>query len=388
MEMTCPDCGMCETHGDNMMEVKQRLDAKCWKGKHKEGTKIKGGIRVNNCVAEGLEQEGSTFKNSLHTIIRVATHLERQMSDDENFPEWESEMIGSVKDQMVKIMDYEISKKEQGVAEGGPFSYGKPPRKGSVADLAAKRRQEQDRKTPPIEPKDQMVGNAKVTKDTKEGLKQMLRKVDPTIKSRLRSKADRLDDEGDEVHQDLKSMGMEPQDAMTRNMDPEKYYRNADRYRRLTNKKEGVAEATGDEKFDKTMRKATGNITPDDAAGYWPTKEYEPIDLDPSYLPSMDKYKAQLYPLAYRWWSDSGDGTEEAQLRKLGWEPSYGDDYVMVVLSGIGHDGHIQYDIHDFDAEGEDLDEQGVAEDNLKEFAPGNGGGESGRWYTDDQMTD
>ena len=31
-------------------EVKQRLDPKCWKGKHKEGTKIKGGIRVNNCV--------------------------------------------------------------------------------------------------------------------------------------------------------------------------------------------------------------------------------------------------------------------------------------------------------------------------------------------------
>ena len=30
--------------------MKQRLDAKCWKGKHKEGTKIKGGIRVNNCV--------------------------------------------------------------------------------------------------------------------------------------------------------------------------------------------------------------------------------------------------------------------------------------------------------------------------------------------------
>jgi hypothetical protein len=176
MEMTCPDCGMCQTHGNNMMEVKQRLDAKCWKGKHKEGTKIKGGIRVNNCVPN------------------------------------------------------------EGVAEGGPFSYGKPPRKGSVADLAAKRRKEQDRKTPPIEPKDQMVGNAKVTKDTKEGLKQMLRKIDPTIKSRLRSKADRLDNEGDEVHQDLKSMGMEPHDAMTRSMDPEKYYRNADRYRRLADK--------------------------------------------------------------------------------------------------------------------------------------------------------
>lgn len=31
-------------------EVTQRLDAKCWKGKHKEGTKIKGNKRVNNCV--------------------------------------------------------------------------------------------------------------------------------------------------------------------------------------------------------------------------------------------------------------------------------------------------------------------------------------------------
>lgn len=31
--------------------VKQRLDPHCWKNKHKEGTKIKGGVRVNNCVA-------------------------------------------------------------------------------------------------------------------------------------------------------------------------------------------------------------------------------------------------------------------------------------------------------------------------------------------------
>jgi hypothetical protein len=30
--------------------VKQRLDPQCWKNKHKEGTKIKGGVRVNNCM--------------------------------------------------------------------------------------------------------------------------------------------------------------------------------------------------------------------------------------------------------------------------------------------------------------------------------------------------
>ena len=34
----------------DVSEVKQRLDPHCWTGKHKEGTKIKGGIRVNNCV--------------------------------------------------------------------------------------------------------------------------------------------------------------------------------------------------------------------------------------------------------------------------------------------------------------------------------------------------
>ena len=37
--------------GEQMIsEMKQRLDPKCWKGKHKDGTKIKGGVRVNNCV--------------------------------------------------------------------------------------------------------------------------------------------------------------------------------------------------------------------------------------------------------------------------------------------------------------------------------------------------
>ena len=33
--------------------VKQRLDPKCWKGYRKQGTKMKGGTRVNNCVKVG-----------------------------------------------------------------------------------------------------------------------------------------------------------------------------------------------------------------------------------------------------------------------------------------------------------------------------------------------
>jgi hypothetical protein len=129
-------------------------------------------------------------------------------------------------------------------------------------------------------------------------------------------------------------------------------------------KKAGVKEATGDEKFDKSMRQMTGKITPDDAAEMWPTQEFEPLGLDPSYFPMMEKYKAKLFPLAYRYWTE-GDNADE--LRALGWEPEYGDDYVMVVLYGIGHDGHIQYDKYDFDAEGEDEDEK-MAEGSNPEY--------------------
>lgn len=49
-----------QERADQLAEaVKQRLDPKCWKGKHKEGTKIKGGVRVNNCVPNESIEESS-----------------------------------------------------------------------------------------------------------------------------------------------------------------------------------------------------------------------------------------------------------------------------------------------------------------------------------------
>ena len=57
-------------------------------------------------------------------------------------------------------------KKKYNVNEAGPFSYGaKKPRKGSVADLAAKKRKEQERDKQPVEPRDHMVGVARVVKE-------------------------------------------------------------------------------------------------------------------------------------------------------------------------------------------------------------------------------
>ena len=62
--------------------VKQRLDPKCWKGKHKEGTKIKGGVRVNNCVpnesvTEGhSDQQRKVFKKNGHPVGEVGIDRE------------------------------------------------------------------------------------------------------------------------------------------------------------------------------------------------------------------------------------------------------------------------------------------------------------------------
>jgi hypothetical protein len=55
MEMTCPDCGMCKSHGNLNEIAKGAKDSngftKCWPGKHAEGTKKgRNGGQVRNCV--------------------------------------------------------------------------------------------------------------------------------------------------------------------------------------------------------------------------------------------------------------------------------------------------------------------------------------------------
>lgn len=47
-------------------EAKQRLDPKCWKGYRKQGTKMKDGVRVNNCVKVKEEWE-----IELENMIRI-----------------------------------------------------------------------------------------------------------------------------------------------------------------------------------------------------------------------------------------------------------------------------------------------------------------------------
>ena len=54
-------------------EEKQRLDAKCWKGYRKAGTKTKGGTRVNNCV----KTEGRTGLGGVSTATSRAHQASR-----------------------------------------------------------------------------------------------------------------------------------------------------------------------------------------------------------------------------------------------------------------------------------------------------------------------
>jgi hypothetical protein len=75
--------------------------------------------------------EVGMVKNNIHTIVRVMTHLCRELKDDENMPEWCQEKIAAAKGMLVGVMDYMISQHERGIqpeitesATGGASSAG------------------------------------------------------------------------------------------------------------------------------------------------------------------------------------------------------------------------------------------------------------------------
>jgi len=69
MEMTCPDCGMCQSHG-TLNEIKKGAKdsngfTKCWPGHHAAGTKKgKNGGQVRNCVPNESMLPASAFTGS------------------------------------------------------------------------------------------------------------------------------------------------------------------------------------------------------------------------------------------------------------------------------------------------------------------------------------
>jgi hypothetical protein len=58
------------------------------------------------------ETEGSFTKNQIQTMIRVLSHLENAIGDDEDLPEWVQMLLSQSQEKVVAVMDYMISAKE------------------------------------------------------------------------------------------------------------------------------------------------------------------------------------------------------------------------------------------------------------------------------------
>ena len=58
--------------------------------------------------------EVDMVQNNLHTIVRVSTHLGKELQANENLPEWVQEKIAVCKSMIVTVMDYMISQHERG----------------------------------------------------------------------------------------------------------------------------------------------------------------------------------------------------------------------------------------------------------------------------------
>jgi len=138
-------------------EEKVRLDPKCWTGKKigNPKTKVKGGVRVNNCVpAESVEEaanaaqqaaiainmkkhdqkpksmsehmadgdyngeyddEAGMAEGNLYTIAQAAQGLIDTIGDRDDLPEWCQEKIAKVEGMLVSVWNYLQSQKAQGI---------------------------------------------------------------------------------------------------------------------------------------------------------------------------------------------------------------------------------------------------------------------------------
>lgn len=77
-----------------------------------KGNKLKTGFHSYD--PDKAEREGETLKNSLRTIVRVASSLNKRLENQDDFPEWVSEKVGAIKGMMTSVMQYLASEQEAG----------------------------------------------------------------------------------------------------------------------------------------------------------------------------------------------------------------------------------------------------------------------------------
>ena len=110
-----------DKYDESIDEATQRLDPKCWKGYRKQGTKMKGDVRVNNCVKvseesnDEYDDEAGMVDSNLETIKRAAEELDQVLGQDDNMAEWAQEKLAVVKSMIVAVKDYVVSQKSTGI---------------------------------------------------------------------------------------------------------------------------------------------------------------------------------------------------------------------------------------------------------------------------------
>jgi hypothetical protein len=83
------------------------------RAEHRAGYQVdENGVLDTVTGSDDYDDEGRTFKNSLHTIARIAKDLDQRMTVNEEIPEWISEKIGAVKGMLSSIMQYIVSDAE------------------------------------------------------------------------------------------------------------------------------------------------------------------------------------------------------------------------------------------------------------------------------------
>ena len=110
-EMTCPDCGMCQTHG-SLNEIKKGAKdsngfTKCWSGYHAAGTKKgKNGKPVRNCVPnESMAEAIARLEAELEALAEEGKASRKLCASSKPDSELGASQLSSCKSQGLRSRD-------------------------------------------------------------------------------------------------------------------------------------------------------------------------------------------------------------------------------------------------------------------------------------------
>jgi len=115
MESVCPDCGMCQTHG-NLNEIKKgQKDSngytKCWPGHHAQGTKKSSvtGKQVRNCVPnEGVDSDVEESGLQYYTGVKKYGKKGMEKLAQAGREGANQQQLGAIKDKYIKKEDIDL----------------------------------------------------------------------------------------------------------------------------------------------------------------------------------------------------------------------------------------------------------------------------------------